>query len=446
MSNKVQDTHQEAKQRFTALFGAYENALNGQKELPFHKIRRKAMESLAYTDFPTLRNEDWKYTSVNRILQPRYKLSEGLKIDREAIRPFRFAPDQTSCIVFVNGIFMPDLSDLMDNQSGLTILSLEEAILMESWNDLIQTELNREALESRDAFIQLNTSFAKSGIFIHVEQGVQSERLLQIIYLSTGEDVAVLAAPVQMVVLEKDSRLSIMENHHTINSSADNPVFTTCLSRNIVKENARLSHYKLQLISDDFFLVHNTNTTQYRDSVYTSFTVDLGGRIVRNNLKAIHMGSNLVSNLYGIFLGSGEQHIDNQTLIDHAVPYCESNEWYKGILEGKARGVFNGKVFVRQDAQKTNAFQQNNTLVLSEQARMDTKPQLEIFADDVRCSHGATIGQLDEEALFYLRSRGLTREQATGILQMAFLQEVTQFIQDESIRLFFEDKITEKFS
>ena len=201
----------------------------------------------------------------------------------------------------------------------------------------------------------------------------------------------------------------------------------------LVEENANLAIYRLQTAAPDASLIANTVIYQQQNSVAGVYSAELGARLMRNNLSVIHEGTNITSNLYGVFIATDGQHTDTQSFIDHALPHCQSNELYKGVLSGNGRGVFNGKIIVRQDAQKTNAFQQNSTLILSPQAVMDSKPQLEIFADDVKCSHGATIGQLDEDALFYLRTRGLTSQQAGALLQKAFVQDVLDHYPNQDI-------------
>ena len=211
-----------------------------------------------------------------------------------------------------------------------------------------------------------------------------------------------------------------------------------------MKANANVKHYKLQNESSNGNQINNTIVSQDRDSVYSSYVADLGGKIVRNNLSSHLQDSGTNTNMYGVYLGKGKQHIDNQSFLDHAFPHCESNQLYKGILDDQSRGVFNGKVTVQPDAQKTNAYQQNSSLVISETAVMDTKPQLEIFADDVRCSHGATIGQLDEDSIYYLRTRGMNRDQAKATLQFAFLAEVLSHFPLESVRVKIAEMIEEK--
>jgi Fe-S cluster assembly protein SufD len=213
----------------------------------------------------------------------------------------------------------------------------------------------------------------------------------------------------------------------------------------VLKRNAIVDHYRIQDEDENAFFINNTEIEQLRDSIYSSYVIDLGGKLVRNNLNSILKDSGTTTNFYGLYVGMKKQHIDNQTFIDHAYPNCDSNELYKGILTDKAKGVFNGKIMVRPDAQKTNAFQKNHSLVLSKTAKMNSKPQLEIYADDVKCSHGATIGQLNKEALYYMRSRGLSEKEAVSVLKQAFLTEITDLIKIDPVREKVEQMLVDKF-
>lgn len=435
MSIATIDINSEARQRFNALFSSYENSLNGQRANPLHSIRRNAMGRLETLDFPTLRHEDWKYTSVARILREKYQMSGENNVSKSDIEPFLYEEADVHLVVFVNGVFREDLSDYNDRQNGLHISTVEAAMEDDKFAVNIADEFEKKILESENPFVHLNAAFARGGLFISVDKGVEVGKPIHILHIATSESQPVLAAPLQMIYVAQDAHLNVMESYHGVGrTELSAPVFTTTHTHIIQKNQSRVGYFKLQNLPGTFFLVHQGRVDQARDSTFTGFTADLNGRIIRNNMDVIHHGENILSNLYGVFMGAEEQHIDNQTLIDHATPNCQSNEWYKGILTDRSRGVFNGKVMVRQDAQKTNAFQQNNALILSEQARMDTKPQLEIFADDVKCSHGATIGQMNEEAIFYLRSRGLAESDARALLQLAFIQEVTSFIELDYVK------------
>jgi Fe-S cluster assembly protein SufD len=287
--------------------------------------------------------------------------------------------------------------------------------------------------------LQLNQAFARDSILITVGDNVAIDRLVTISHTFTECSKSVISGPQIFGFMGKASSLSLLECFQ-----GENPGFFIVQNRFNIGAEASLMHYKLQELGSENFLIYNNLAEQQSSSSYTHFNIDLGGRVVRNNISAIHRGSNLVSNLFGVFPGTGEQHVDTQSLIDHAMPHCESHELYRQVLKDKSRGVFNGKVMVRQDAQKTNAYQQNDTILVSDTARMDSKPQLEIFADDVRCSHGATIGQLDENAIFYLKSRGLNDSEARFLLEWAFINEVLEKIEQEEVREFLSDRVRYK--
>jgi Fe-S cluster assembly protein SufD len=262
-------------------------------------------------------------------------------------------------------------------------------------------------------------------------------------HYNTATDQPFLFHPLRLFEVATGGQLSVIDTFDGADSAS---YFANVVNIFHVHANAHAFHYKLQNESETAFQINNTTAYQEQDSTYTNLALDLGGRIVRNNLNTIHRGQNITSNLYGALNINGDQHVDNQTFIDHAIPHCQSNELYKAVLDGKSNGVFNGKVMVRRDAQKTNAYQQNAALVLSDKANMDSKPQLEIYADDVKCSHGATIGQLDQTSMFYLRSRGMSEKTAKETLQYAFLIEVLEQIDNEAVQEKAEALLYQKFS
>ncbi|HMQ08823.1 MAG TPA: Fe-S cluster assembly protein SufD [Saprospiraceae bacterium] len=445
MTSNIIDIQSEARNRFIALYGTFESSLNGQKKHPFHQMRKMAAQNLEKLSFPTLRDENWKYTSLSRLLQPKYHLPQVA--DEKLVNVPEFIANNSECIlVCVNGEFQPGLSKIENLEKGLTILPTPKALEDERFYPVFQDHFNAVSLHSHDIFSQLALAFSNGGIFIHVEINTRIEKPLHLINIYHTPEEALFTSPVLFTYVSRGASLNMVESH-VGNPSANSQweSLHCCLNHLILKENASLGFFKIQELPENQYMVHNGRAEQWRDSVFTAFTLDTGGRMIRNNLSVLHKGQNATSNLYGINIGKGEQHTDNQTLIDHAIPHCQSNEWYKSILNDSARGVFNGKVLVQKDAQKTNAFQQNNTILLSEKARMDSKPQLEIFADDVRCSHGATIGQLDEEAIFYLRSRGLSKDDARNMLQLAFLEEIAGFITQNEVREFLLKRVRHQF-
>jgi Fe-S cluster assembly protein SufD len=306
----------------------------------------------------------------------------------------------------------------------------------------------KEVIESLEKshmtpFEALVTSSTPNGLVIKIAAKANLDKPVHVVHImdKAGPN-PVSSYPYKLILVGTQAETTLIESF--IGHDAEQISLTNAVNHIKVARGAHFRHYRLQHENLQSFHVNATRVFQEADSTYTSLAVELGGKLARNNVEVIHQGSNVMSNLFGVFAGNGKQHLDTQSFIDHAVPHCESHELYKGILDDSARGVFNGKILVREDAQKTNAFQQNNTLVLSRHAIMDSKPQLEIFADDVKCSHGATIGQLDESSVFYLRSRGLTRQEASTLLQRAFIGEVLDKCENESVKEYLWKHVTNK--
>ncbi len=432
-------------QKFKRLFAEFEQHLNGQKANPMHVLRRSAFERLVGTAFPTRKHEDWKYTSVAKLLQPEYRRAQPTAIKRSDLTSFQIPKLDAWQLVFVNGHYQADLSQLEGLTAGLTVISVNEALQDEKFGPLLQDQLKRTIEQTDHPFFLLNTVFADGGIFIHADKNAVAEKPFHLLYLTDAEEQPQMASPRRVVIAEQNSKVTLIETYVSMEKYGSE-YFNNSAAQIFIRPNAEVRHYKIQEESRTAYQINVSEVFQDRDSRYSNYTVDLGGQLVRNNIYVHLQDQNIESNLYGVYLPKGKQHIDNQTSIDHAFPHCNSNELYKGVITDKGRGVFNGKVYVRQDAQKTNAFQQNSSLVLSETAIMDTKPQLEIFADDVKCSHGATVGQLDENAVFYLRSRGLTDYEARQTLQYAFLLEVIETIPHEALQAYVEALVRDKFA
>lgn len=444
MISALQDTQSETMSHFQQLFGQNKQQLNGQANELLAKWQRHAMEQLANTPFPTRRNEDWKYTATTRVLAPAYENGTAIDLAKEAVKEANIVCLDAFELVFINGVFSAAHSNIYGLPPELTLWPLKDALKDERFRPTIEAQLFQEEKQTPNAFECLNMAFANEGYFIHVPKNVVIEKPIHFLYITETSTAPVMTHPQIVISLERSAELTIIE-HYTGKTSGSQPYFSNVTNRFQLGENANLKHYRIQDESVEAFHINNTRVRQERTSTYSGYLVDLGSRIVRNNLGAILLDGSTSTNFYGMYFGRGNQHIDNQTFIDHAFPHCESNELYKGIVNDKASAVFNGKVLVRQDAQKTNAYQQNSSLVLSPTAVVDSKPQLEIYADDVKCSHGATIGQLDENSVFYLRSRGLSDQQARALLQHAFLKEVLDFMPEEKVIHAAENLIAEKF-
>lgn len=403
-------------------------------------LQDQAAAHLENMRFPTRRDEDWKYTSVRQIVSQDWALGKAVALSSDEVEGAAIKGLDDIRFVFVNGQFVPTLSTPSSQwPKGLTIKSLAEALEGED-STWLSAKLEAHA-QHENPFVVMNTAFGQNGWYMEVQKGAIIKKPVHLMMFSSGEE-AFVQFPQLWVHAQSGSEFSVME--HYLPKEGNMPHFTCAVSCLRLEANAHVHHYRLQRESEAAFQINFCEVEQERDSVYNSYATDLGGAIVRNNQNVLLEQSNTATHLNGIYLINGEQHVDNQTFMDHAVPHCNSNELYKGIVTGKARGVFNGKVLVRPDAQKTNAFQQNSTLLLSPDAVMDAKPQLEIFADDVRCSHGATIGQLDESAIFYLRTRGLPLRESRTLLQFAFLGEVTSNMPHEAVRTFLEKLVHDK--
>jgi Fe-S cluster assembly protein SufD len=291
------------------------------------------------------------------------------------------------------------------------------------------------------AFVALNTAFAQDGVVIYIPDGKIIEDPIHILNITGEAGKNILAQPRNLIVMGRDTQVKLVESYHSRGTEAN---FSNVVTEVINGEGSYVELYKIQDENHDSFHVNLTQVEQQKGSNFTTYTVSLGGAITRNDLNAVLDAENVQANLYGLYIIEGTQHVDNHSLIDHAKPNCESRELYKGVLGGKSRGVFNGKVFVRKDAQKTNAYQSNKAMLLSKEAMIDTKPQLEIYADDVKCSHGAAIGQLDEESVFYLRSRGIGEEQAKAVLIRAFANDVFEEIKLEPLHTYLNKLVLDK--
>lgn len=446
MTNSITPDKKDSKGKFIELFHQYESALNGQKDYPGHAIQKTAIQRLSNdVNFPTTRNEDWKYTSVAELLQPQYQQPKIVDITADYVKPFLFEGLDVYLLVFVNGKYDKELSSKDELSKKIIIQDISVGLQEDGLTKATTSEyLNKWASETDNSFMVLNTAFAQNGIYIKVPDGLVLDRPVHILNLALIEEEPTIISPQKIIVAGENSKLTVIETYHHLTNSQQT-YFTNTVTQLVLKRNATVDHYRIQDEDENAFFINNTDVKQLRDSIYSSYVIDLGGKLVRNNLNSILKDSGTITNFYGLYVGTKKQHIDNQTFIDHAYPNCDSNELYKGILTDKAKGVFNGKIMVRPDAQKTNAFQKNHSLVLSKNAKMNSKPQLEIYADDVKCSHGATIGQLNKEALYYMRSRGLSEKEAVSVLKQAFLTEITDLIKITPIREKVEQMLVDKF-
>lgn len=382
------------------------------------ELREKSFEILNETAFPTTKTEAWKYTRTTRISNGTFQLANPTV---QSVTPYLIEGLNGNILVFVNGFYQADLSTIIDTK-GLTVSSLASTP-----NDWVKA--NTKVTLEGEVFNALNTAFTTDGVCIEIAKNAIIEEPIQLIYITTGSSV--LSTVRNILIANDNSEATITMNYVGENAEAN---FTNVITEVTVKTNASLSIHKVQQENNTNFHINTETISQGRDSRFTLSTSTFSGAIVRNNVYVHVDGENAETNLYGLYLTDDKQLVDNHTVIDHKVPNCNSNELYKGVLDGQSTGVFNGKVYVREQAQKINAFQSNGNVLLSDNASMNSKPELEIYADDVKCSHGSTTGQIDEEAIFYLRARGISEKSAKSLLINGFVGEVVDQISNEIIR------------
>ncbi len=412
-------------------FEAFERGLNGESRQPIHVMRKEAIARFAQLGFPTAKNEEWRFTNVAPIAKIQFKpttLGSASGVTRETIEKFTFGGMKCSRLVFVNGHFAEGLSLLTILPKGVVVVSLAKAIKSEG--DLLYKHLGKYVKGDENGFTALNSGFMQDGAFVSIPDGIIVEEPIHLLFVSTGNEPSI-STPRNLFIAGKNSQVSIIESYVSL---TDVPYLTNAVTEIVAGEGSIIEHDKFQDESINAFHIGTTHFQQYAGSNVVSNSIALGGSIVRNNVTSVLGAEGIECTLNGLSLVTGTQLVDNHTAIDHAMPNCVSHELYKSVLDGKSRGVFNGKIFVRKDAQKTDAKQTNKTLLLSDEATMDTKPQLEIFADDVKCTHGATVGQLDDEQVFYLRSRGLSLEAARDILTVAFASDVVSRVHVAALR------------
>ena len=408
-------------------------------------LRRTALERFLSSGFPTTKNEDWHFTSVARIAESDFLTltAPGGDVEREDLAAFGFGRRDWRTLTFVNGRFDPGLSDLDGLPAGVRVLPLDRA--WREMPDLLERYVGKIASfdEPAQAFTALNTAYMVDGAVVHVAKDVTVDRPIHLLFVSDAMAARGVMYPRNLIVVDRNAKATVLETYAAI---GDAHYFTNSVTEVAIADGATLSHVKLQRESHRAFHVGTIDVRQGRDSHYVSFSFGTGGSLSRSNIYTVLGGEGCGATLNGLYMLDADQHMDHQTRIDHAEPNCYSREVYKGVLDGTSHGVFNGKVYVRPVAQKTDGKQTNNTLLLSDKARVDTKPQLEIFADDVKCTHGATIGRLDETALFYMKSRGVNAEFARRLLTYAFAASVIETIELEAVREGLEKLTLERFT
>jgi Fe-S cluster assembly protein SufD len=413
-------------------FGARSGTATAEGPEWLEPLRRAAINRFAASGFPTARDEEWRFTPIAPITHGTWRPAAGLTraVTREDLAPFIFGHAEWTTLVFVDGVYSEGLSSTASLAKGVRAGSLAE--LLRSDGAMLQKHLARHAPIESSAFTALSTAFMRDGGFLHVPANTDLTRPVHLVFVSTREAAGSVTHPRNLIVVERGARVSVIESYVTLAEGTS--YWTNAVTEVVAGANAWIEHTRIQRESERAYHVGLTHVEQQRDSHYRSFSMAMGGAVARHNLHAHLDGENVETLMYGLYLTRGEQVVDNHTAIHHNQPNCRSWEVYKGVLDGRSRAVFNGKVFVKPEAQKTDAKQTNRNLLLSDVAKVDTKPQLEIFADDVKCTHGATVGRLDDVALFYARSRGVPADKAQLLLTYAFAAEVTSEVVLEPVR------------
>jgi Fe-S cluster assembly protein SufD len=430
-----------SKDHYASQFEELEKRSAGREDVWLLPLRKAAIARFAELGFPGTRHEEWRYTNVAPIAKSEFEpASADLKtVTREQLSPFVFGDPDPILLVFVNGFFNEALSSLAALPKGVRVGSLATAVKQDV--PLLEPHLGRHAAFDDQAFVALNTALMQDGALVHLGRNVVADRPIHLLFFSTASERPYASHPRVLILADPNSQAAIVEHYA---GADEGTYFTNPVTEIVACENAVIDHYKVERESEEAFHVSTTQIHQYKSSAVSSHTISLGGRLVRHDLNAVLDEEGCDCTLNGLYMINGNQHVDNHLRVVHARPHCTSREFFKGILDGRARGVFTGRIIVCPDAQKTDGKQTNMNLLLSEEAQVESKPQLEIFADDVKCTHGATIGQVDKDALFYLRSRGLADDAARSMLIYAFARESLEHIQVEGLRTQLEQLLFER--
>lgn len=409
------------KDKLVSSYIAFEDHL--EDDSPIHELRNNAIKVFEENGFPSKKEEAWKYTSLNSLLKNDYSIfpKNEQTIELKDVRKYFLHDIDTYKLVFVDGVYNSFLS--ATTHDSLDVCLLSSALNKPKYKAVIEAYFNKTAV--KDSLTSLNTAFAKEGAYIHIPKHKEVEKPIEIINFSTGSEAAMLLQPRNLIVVGENAHVQIIERHQSLNN---NQVLTNSVTEIFAEKRAYVDYYKIQNDTHSASLIDSTFVSQEQESHCRVHTFCFGGKLIRNNLNFYQKGERCDSTLNGITIIEGKQHVDHNTLVHHIAPNCESHQDYKGIFADSSTGVFNGKIYVEKEAQKLDAFQQNNNILVDDKASINSKPQLEIFADDVRCSHGCTIGQLDEDAMFYLQSRGIGKKEARALLMYAFANNVLESV------------------
>ena len=426
------------KEKLVSSFLTFEEVYAGDND-ELHTIRNQAIKDFESLGFPGKKEEAWKYTSLNALLKQDYDFfpKRNDSIEYRDIKEYLIDDVDTYDLVFVDGVYSSHLSETTHDKIDVCLMS--SALSKAPYKEVIDKYFNKIA--PKTGLNALNTAYTREGAFIHIPKNKIADKPVHILNLSTGKEVAQLLQPRNLVVVGENAQVQIIETHQSLTSQ---PVLTNSVTEIFVGKHAIVDYYKIQNDATTASLIDNTFIEQQGESFCSVHTFSMGGKLTRNNLNYYQKGERIDSTLKGVTIIEGKQHVDHNTLVHHIEPNCESHQDYKGIFDGSSTGVFNGKVVVEKEAQKTNAYQSNNNVLLDDKATINSKPQLEIFADDVKCSHGCTIGQLDEDSLFYLRSRGIPKKEAQALMMYAFANNVLESVKIPELRKRINKLIAQK--
>ncbi len=410
------------KEKLISSFLAFENTID--VDHPVHDIRSEAIKTFENKGFPGRKEEAWKYTSLKQLQKTNFSIfpKEADALEYKDVKKYFLHEVDTYKIVFIDGIYSSYLSET--THDGVDICLLSAALTKPMYKPVVDVYFNTVAAKD-DSLTSLNTAFSKEGAYIYIPKHKAPMKPVEILHFATGNEAALMLQPRNLIIVEENAELQVLERHQSLTA---NEVLTNSVTEIFAGKNANVDYYKVQNDMQGASLIDNTYIDQKGKSHVSVHTFAFGGKLTRNNLNFYQDGEYVDSTLKGVTILDEKQHVDHHTLVHHRQPNSESHQDYKGIFNDRATGVFNGKIIVDEIAQKTNAFQQNNNVLISDRATVNSKPQLEIFADDVKCSHGCTIGQLDREALFYLQTRGIPEKEAAALLMYAFANNVLESV------------------
>lgn len=402
-----------------------------------HTLRKEALESFRNLGLPPNKAEEYKFTPITRSLEKNFNFAQQNPVSKiNNVSDYAIAGVEADILVFVNGVFSKEASSI--KSTGVTVLTLQDAL--NTNKELVIKHLGKYADVNADAFIAWNTAAFQDGVFIHVPDNTVVEKPVILYHIHDAAQGQIISVNRNLIVVGKSSELTVLEKFDSTGAAN----FSNSVTEAVVAENASLNLYSIQNDNGPRYQFGLTQIYQANFSRVNTYTFTLGGKLIRNNLQFVLDGEGIESHMYGLYLLANDTLADNHTVVDHRKPNSFSNEMYKGIMDGSSKGVFNGKIYVRPNAQKTNAFQANRNILLTDKATVNTKPQLEIWADDVKCSHGCTTGQLDEEALFYLQARGISKETAQAMMLYAFAGEVLDNVKHPVIKEYLDNVISER--